>query len=109
MAKNKQKAKNRGDAPALGFVGFLRWIWTQLTSMPTALFLLLMLAVAAVPGSIFPQRSVNPELVTQYLDQHPVAGPWLERFQMFEVYSSAWFSAIYILLFISLVGCITPR
>ncbi len=109
MAKNKQKTKNRGDAPALGFVGSLRWIWTQLTSMPTALFLLLMLAVAAVPGSIFPQRSVNSELVAQYLDQHPVAGPWLDRFQMFEVYSSAWFSAIYILLFISLVGCITPR
>ncbi|WP_313814077.1 cytochrome c biogenesis protein ResB [Glutamicibacter sp.] len=109
MAKNKRKAKNVGDAPALGFVGSLRWIWTQLTSMPTALFLLLLLAVAAVPGSIFPQRSANPEVVVQYLDQHPVAGPWLDKFQMFEVYSSVWFSAIYLLLFISLVGCIVPR
>lgn len=109
MAKNERKTKKTGDAPALGFLGMLRWIWTQLTSMPTALFLLLLLAVAAVPGSIFPQRSANPEVVVQYLEQHPVAGPWLDKFQMFEVYSSAWFSAIYLLLFVSLVGCILPR
>ena len=31
--------------PALGFLGTLRWVWTQLTSMRTALFLLLLLAV----------------------------------------------------------------
>ncbi|ALG29763.1 cytochrome C biogenesis protein ResB [Glutamicibacter halophytocola] len=109
MAKQQRKLKGSQDAPALGFVGFMRWIWTQLTSMSTALFLLLLLAVAAVPGSIFPQRASNPETVVQYLDQHPVAGPWLDRFQMFEVYSSVWFSAIYILLFVSLVGCIVPR
>lgn len=109
MAKQQRKSKGTGDAPALGFVGSMRWIWTQLTSMPTALFLLLLLAVAAVPGSIFPQRDANPESVAQYLDQHTTAGPWLDRFQMFDVYSSVWFSAIYILLFISLIGCILPR
>jgi len=108
--KTRQKAKaGRSDAPALGPWGMVRWVWTQLTSMPTALFLLLLLAVAAVPGSIFPQRRVNPEMVTQYLQDHPASGPWLDRFQLFDVYSSAWFSAIYILLFISLVGCIIPR
>ncbi|MFI8413460.1 cytochrome c biogenesis protein ResB, partial [Paeniglutamicibacter gangotriensis] len=65
--------------PALGFGGMLRWTWTQLTSMKTALFLLLLLAVAAVPGSLFPQRSVNPEQVTTYLDNKPTAGEWLDR------------------------------
>ena len=29
--------------------------------------------------------------------------------QLFDVYSSAWFSAIYILLFVSLIGCVIPR
>ena len=104
-----KKPKGRNDAPALGLAGMLRWIWTQLTSMPTALFLLLLLAVAAVPGSIFPQRRVNPEMVAEYLELNPATGPWLDRFQLFDVYSSVWFSAIYILLFISLVGCIIPR
>ena len=31
--------------PRLGVVGYLRWAWRQLTSMRTALFLLLLLAV----------------------------------------------------------------
>ncbi|MCC9144745.1 MULTISPECIES: cytochrome c biogenesis protein ResB [unclassified Arthrobacter] len=95
--------------PALGLLGTLRWAWTQLTSMKTALFLLLLLAVAAVPGSLFPQRPADPAVVTQYLKDNPETGPWLDRFQLFDVYSSVWFSAIYLLLFISLIGCVIPR
>ncbi|MCC3265650.1 cytochrome c biogenesis protein ResB [Arthrobacter sp. zg-Y786] len=95
--------------PSLGPLGTLRWAWTQLTSMRTALFLLLLLAVAAVPGSLFPQRPANPAVVTQYLKDNPDTGPWLDRLQLFDVYSSVWFSAIYLLLFISLIGCVIPR
>ena len=95
--------------PSLGFLGTLRWAWTQLTSMRTALFLLLLLAVGAVPGSLFPQRSANPAVVTQYLEENPTSGPILDWFQLFDVYSSVWFSAIYLLLFISLIGCVIPR
>ncbi|MHA7279408.1 cytochrome c biogenesis protein ResB [Arthrobacter sp. MDT2-2] len=95
--------------PSLGFFGTLRWAWTQLTSMRTALFLLLLLAVAAVPGSLFPQRPANPAVVTRYIEDNPDTGPVLDRFQLFDVYSSVWFSAIYLLLFISLIGCVVPR
>ncbi|MFC4371866.1 cytochrome c biogenesis protein ResB [Citricoccus nitrophenolicus] len=95
--------------PALGVIGTLRFAWTQLTSMRTALMLLLLLAVAAVPGSLFPQRPAGPEIVNQYLEDNPVLGEWLDRFQLFDVYSSVWFSAIYILLFVSLIGCVAPR
>lgn len=99
----------RTAQPKLGLVGTLRWLWRQLTSMRTALFLLLMLSVAAVPGSIFPQRSINAQRVTEYLDQHKTTGPWLDRFGFFDVFSSPWFAAIYILLVISLLGCVIPR
>ena len=109
MKDKMPSAKNDVALPALGFVGTLRWIWTQLTSMRTALFLLLLLAVAAVPGSLFPQRPANPSVVTQYITDNPETGPWLDRFQLFDVYSSVWFSAIYLLLFISLIGCVVPR
>lgn len=95
--------------PRLGPVGMLRWAWRQLTSMRTALFLLLLLAVAAVPGSLFPQRPANPAVVTKYLQDHPDTGPVLDWFKLFDVYSSPWFSAIYLLLFISLIGCVIPR
>ncbi len=104
-----QEDKNSVALPALGFVGTLRWAWTQLTSMRTALFLLLLLAVAAVPGSLFPQRPANPAVVTEYIRQNPDTGPVLDWFQLFDVYSSVWFSAIYLLLFISLIGCVVPR
>ena len=95
--------------PALGFVGMSRWAWRQLTSMRTALFLLLLLAIGAVPGSIWPQRNIDAGRVADYLASHRSAGPWLDRLGFFDVYSSPWFAAIYLLLFVSLVGCVVPR
>lgn len=95
--------------PKLGPVGWLRWFWRQLTSMRTALFLLLLLAIAAVPGSLVPQRSSDPNGVTKYFADNPSLAPVLDKLQFFDVYTSVWFSAIYLLLFASLIGCIIPR
>jgi cytochrome c biogenesis protein len=77
--------------------------------MRTALILLLLLAVAAIPGSLFPQRSQNPIQVKQFFAENPETAIWLDRLSMFNVFSSPWFSAIYLLLFISLIGCVLPR
>ena len=87
----------------------MRAFWRWLTSMRTALMLLFVLAVAAIPGSMFPQRNVSPERVASYLAEHPDSGPWLNRLWAFDVYASPWFSAGYLLLFTSLVGCLVPR
>ena len=97
------------EAPDLSFKSWLRWLWRQLTSMRIALFLLLFLAIASVPGSVFPQRSADPNGVVLYFKNNPDLALWLDNFQLFDVYSSTWFSAIYILLFISLIGCVIPR
>jgi cytochrome c biogenesis protein len=97
------------QSPELTWLGWLRWIWRQLTSMSTALILLLLLAVAAIPGSIYPQRSADPNGVATYFRDNPTFAGILDTFQFFDVYSSVWFSAIYILLFISLIGCLIPR
>lgn len=99
----------RMAGPTLGVVGWLRWGWRQLTSMRTALVLLLLLAIAAIPGSIVPQRSADPNGVIQWKTQNPDLFPVLDTLQLFDVYTSVWFSAIYILLFISLIGCVIPR
>ena len=77
--------------------------------MQTALILLMLLAIAAVPGSLYPQRSVNPALTQQFLDENGRWGEILDKLGFFGVFSSPWFSAIYLLLFISLIGCIIPR
>jgi len=87
----------------------LRWLWRQLTSMRTALILLLLLGVAAIPGSLFPQRSQNPLKVSDYFKSNPGTAKFLDQLQIFDVYSSPWFSSIYILLFVSLIGCVLPR
>ena len=97
------------EAPDLSFKSWLRWIWRQLTSMRIALILLLLLALAAIPGSIFPQRSADPNGVVLYFKNNPDLARWLDNLQLFDVYSSSWFSSIYLLLFISLIGCVIPR
>ncbi|MSW59485.1 MAG: cytochrome c biogenesis protein [Actinobacteria bacterium] len=77
--------------------------------MRTALVLLMMLGVAAIPGSLIPQRTQNPMAVTAIFTDSPTKALWYQRFSLFDVYASPWFSAIYILLFISLIGCVLPR
>jgi cytochrome c biogenesis protein len=95
--------------PRLGPGGWLRWVWRQLTSMRTALFLLLLLALAAIPGSLVPQRTSDPNGVAQYFKANPTLAPVLDKLQAFDAYSSVWFSSIYLLLFLSLIGCVIPR
>ncbi|AUH67054.1 cytochrome c biogenesis protein ResB [Gordonia sp. PS3] len=87
----------------------LRKTWRGLTSMRTALALLFLLALAAIPGALLPQRDLNEQKTLKYIADHGTLGTWMDRLQLFEVFSSAWFTAIYLLLFISLVGCLTPR
>ena len=103
--------KRSVKGPDLGIVGWLRWFWRQLTSMRVALMLLLMLAIATIPGSLFPQRGADPNGVVLWEQNNPELFPILDAFplQMFDVYGSVWFSSIYLLLFISLIGCVLPR
>ncbi|MFI6868043.1 cytochrome c biogenesis protein ResB [Nocardia sp. NPDC050406] len=83
--------------------------WRGLTSMRTALILLFLLALAAIPGALLPQRSLNAQKVDEYIANRPTLGPWMDRLELFDVFSSFWFTAVYVLLFVSLVGCILPR
>ncbi len=96
-------------APPLAPLEFARWAWRQLTSMRTALILLFLLALAAVPGSVVPQESVDSVAAAQWRERHDTLTPIYDKLGLFSVYDSVWFSAIYILLMISLVGCILPR
>ncbi|MGW2330701.1 cytochrome c biogenesis protein ResB [Streptomyces sp. NPDC001700] len=97
------------NVPSLGPLGWARWFWRQLTSMRVALLLLFLLSLGAIPGSLIPQTSIDQLKVQDFKDKHPTVTPIYEKLQLFHVYSSVWFSAIYILLFISLIGCIVPR
>lgn len=96
-----------------GLVGRLlaagRNIWRQLTSMRVALILLFLLALASLPGALLPQWSLNSAKTAQYLLDYPTLGPILDRLGFFEVFASPWYAAIYLALFLSLIGCVLPR
>jgi cytochrome c biogenesis protein len=106
---NEAPADDSVSQPKLGFVGYLRFFWRQLTSMRTALFLLLLLALAAIPGSLVPQTTSDPNGVLQFQQRDPETFKVLDSLGLFSTFESPWFSAVYLLLFISLVGCIIPR
>ncbi|AZM60730.1 MULTISPECIES: cytochrome c biogenesis protein ResB [unclassified Streptomyces] len=97
------------NLPSLGLVGWARWFWRQLTSMRVALLLLLLLSLGAIPGSLIPQTGIDETKVAAFREQHDILAPVYDKLGLFNVYSSVWFSAIYILLFVSLIGCIVPR
>lgn len=97
------------QGPVGRVLAVIRNTWRSLTSMRTALVLLFLLALAAIPGALLPQRSLNRTRVEEYFAQHTVVAPIFDRLQLFDVFSSVWFTSIYVLLFVSLVGCIMPR
>lgn len=90
-------------------LAFARNTWRGLTSMRTALVLLFLLALAALPGALLPQFSVDAAAVRRYRAEHPRIGPLADRLGFFDVFASPWFAAVYLLLFVSLVGCLLPR
>ncbi|MEU0969531.1 cytochrome c biogenesis protein ResB [Streptomyces sp. NPDC005917] len=96
-------------APGIGVIGWARWFWRQLTSMRVALLLLLLLSLGAIPGSLIPQSGADISKVDAFRKAHKTLSPVYDKLGLFHVYSSVWFSAIYILLFVSLIGCIVPR
>jgi cytochrome c biogenesis protein len=77
--------------------------------MRTALLLLALLALAAVPGTVIPQRGLDPVKVNNYLAAHPHLGPFLDKLYLFDVFAAPWFKIIFVALFVSIVGCVLPR
>ncbi|MEU8752246.1 cytochrome c biogenesis protein ResB [Streptomyces chartreusis] len=102
-------AEDAPNLPSLGVIGWVRWFWRQLTSMRVALLLLLLLSLGAIPGSLIPQTGIDETKVAEFRKAHETLAPIYDKLGLFNVYSSVWFSAIYILLFVSLIGCIVPR
>lgn len=83
--------------------------WRTLRSMRTALILLLVLALAAVAGSLVPQVGVADARIAAMVRDHPLRARIYESLGLFDVYGSWWFTLIYVLLLVSLAACLIPR
>lgn len=107
--QSPESATRPGPGPRQPLGLAVRQGWREFRSMRTALILLFTIATAAILGSLFPQRGLSPQRVAQYLADHPGIGPVLDRLGMFDVFGSAWFTAIYVALLTALVACLVPR
>ena len=84
--------------------------WRWLTSMRTALILLAAARRGGRTGvGLAAAQREHRERQRLPARPTPTSGRWLDRLWVFDVYASPWFSAIYLLLFVSLVGCLVPR
>jgi cytochrome c biogenesis protein len=83
--------------------------WRTLRSMRTALVLLLLLALAAVAGSLVPQVGVAEARIAAMFRDHPLRARVYEQLGLFDVYGSWWFTLLYVLLLTSLCACLLPR
>ena len=83
---------------------YIRKAWRWLTSMRTALALLFLLALAAIPGSLLPQRDLNEQNVQEFIESNGTVAEIYDKLQLFDVFSSIWFQAIFLLLAVSLIG-----
>jgi len=104
-----EPADARGRRPRRTARAWVRLGWRRLTSMRTALQLLFVLSLGAIPGGLLPQRGQEPQAVTAWLRGHPALGPLMDRLSLFDVFAAPWFAAVYLLLFVSLIGCLGPR
>ena len=77
--------------------------------MRTALVLLLLLALAAVAGSLVPQVGVADARIVAMFRDHPLRARVYEQIGLFDVYGSWWFTLVYTLLLVSLAACLLPR
>nr|WP_218181817.1 cytochrome c biogenesis protein ResB [Actinosynnema pretiosum] len=109
MVADRRRQRLRAAPLVRAAIAFLRNTWRGLTSMRTALTLLFLLALGAMPGAMLPQRPLNAQKTADYIAQNGWWAEYLDDLGFFDVYASTWFSAIYVLLFASLVGCLLPR
>jgi len=87
--------------------------WRWLTRMRTALYLLFALALLSIVATAVPQEPNVPSTVAAWRsgDGGPgqAVGTLLDAFGAFDVYGSALFLALLLLLYISLTACLIPR
>jgi cytochrome c biogenesis protein len=84
-------------------------VWRSLRSMRTALVLLLLIALAAVAGSLVPQIGLSDARILSIFRDHPLRARIYDQLGLFDVYGSWWFTMIYSLLLVSLGACLIPR
>ena len=97
------------SSPSMTLRQSVALVWRSLRSMRTALVLLLLIALAAVAGSLVPQIGLSDARIISIFRDHPLRARVYDQLGLFDVYGSWWFTMIYALLLVSLGACLIPR
>lgn len=87
----------------------MKSLWNYLRSMKFAIILLFLLLLTNIPTIWIPQHSESSDKVFKFYIEHKTLANIFNKLQLFDIHSSIIFISIYILLIISLIGCLIPR
>jgi cytochrome c biogenesis protein len=88
---------------------YLRREWKSLARMRTAVILLAIVAGFSVIATELPQRALQPERASGWIQTHSLLGPWFDRLGLFSVYESWPLLLAATLMYVSLSNCVITR
>jgi cytochrome c biogenesis protein len=83
--------------------------WKALARMRTAVILLCIVAGLSIIATELPQRAIQPERASGWIQAHALLGPWFDRLGFFAVYESWPLIGALVLMYISLSNCVITR
>jgi cytochrome c biogenesis protein len=83
--------------------------WKTLARMRTAVILLAIIGGLSIVATLLPQRALQPEKASIYLQSHQLLGPIWDRLGLFSVYESWPLLAAAVLMYTSLSNCVLTR
>src|SRR5258708_6148927 len=88
---------------------YARREWKTLARMRTAIILLAIIAVLSIIATLLPQKALQPEKASAYLQTHQQLGPLWDRLGLFSVYESWPLVIAAVLMYTSLSNCVLTR
>ena len=83
--------------------------WHTLARMRTAIILLAIVGTLSVIATELPQRALQPERATDYINTHRLLGPFFDQLGLFSVYESWPLLLAVVLMYVSLSNCVITR
>ncbi|MGI8609971.1 MAG: cytochrome c biogenesis protein ResB [Candidatus Dormibacteria bacterium] len=83
--------------------------WRTLARMKSAVILLAIVAGFSIIATLLPQRALQPQKASDFIQAHQVAGPIYDNLGLFSVYESWFFLVPLVLMYVSLGNCVITR
>jgi cytochrome c biogenesis protein len=107
MTETTRRGKSRTPRDAVRMYALREW--QTLARMRTAVILLGIIAGLSIIATLLPQRVLQPEKASMYLQVHQMLGPLWDRLGLFSVYESWPLVVAAVLMYVSLGNCVFTR